>query len=44
MKSIVSILICLILLVGAFSSTAFAGYSFSQIFEWELRLVAAAVN
>ena len=44
MKRIVSILICLILLAGAFSSTAFAGYSLSQMSEWELRLVAAAAN
>ena len=44
MKRIVSILICLILLAAVFTTFAFAGYSFSDMSEWEIRQVAAAVN
>ncbi len=44
MKKILAFHICLILLAVVISPCAFAGYSFSQMSEWELLQVVATAN
>ncbi len=44
MKRIFSILICLILLPYVFPSSSLAGYSLSEMSEWEVIQIAAAAN